>query len=724
MKSKQRRPLASPAAAASIILCLVLILFTGLPASGQPPATDKSLVTDTYHGVEVSEEYRWLESFSNSKVKEWSGTQNAYTRGILDNVADRPAIREYLSELMGGESTDYYYLQYENGVLFAFKFQPPKEQPLLITLASPFDLSTEKVILDVNERNPEGTTSIDFYVPSPDASLVAVSLSEHGSEKGTVHVFEVATGNELDDIVPGVNGPTAGGDVAWSADGSGFFYTRYPQPGERPEEDLSFYHQVYYHTMGTLAEEDTYAIGEEFPRIAENQLDASDDGQYILVTVANGDGGQYAHYLLGPQGTWTQITRFEDLIPTVRFGLDNSLYLLSHKGTPKGCILHLPAGETDLSKAKTLVAESEVSIQRFLPTERYLALVDLDGGPNRLRVHYYSEGYQEQIDIGPITSISGLLYAGGDTFLMRRASYTEPPGWQLVRPGDRPVWSGTKLYKSSPADFSDVEVVREFATSKDGTKVPLNIVRLKGTKLDSNNPTILYGYGGYGISLSPRFDATLRLWLDQGGVYAVANLRGGGEYGEEWHLAGNLTRKQNVFDDFTACAEYLIETGYTNPSRLVIKGGSNGGLLMGAAFTQHPELYAAVVSSVGIYDMLRVELDPNGEFNVTEFGTVKNPDHFRALYAYSPYHSVKNATAYPSVLFLTGEHDGRVNPAQSRKMVACMQAATSSGKPILLRTSAKTGHGGGTALSLRIEKESDVYAFILDQLGMRFKHDK
>jgi prolyl oligopeptidase len=724
MKSKQRRPLASLAAAASIILCLVLILFTGLPASDQPPATDKSLVTDTYHEVEVSEEYRWLESFTNSKVKEWNSAQNAYARGILDNVADRPAIREYLSELMGGESTDYYYLQYENGVLFAFKFQPPKEQPLLITLASPFDLSTEKVILDVNERNPEGTTSIDFYVPSPDASLVAVSLSEHGSEKGTVHVFELATGTELPDVIPGVNGPTAGGDVAWSADGSGFFYTRYPQPGERPEEDLSFYHQVYYHTMGTLAEEDTYAIGEEFPRIAENQLDASDDGQYILVAVANGDGGEYAHYLLGPQGTWTQITRFEDLIPTVSFGPDNSLYLLSHKGTPKGSILHLPEGETDLSKATTLIEESEVTIQRFLPTERYLALVDLDGGPNRLRVHYYSEGYQEQIDIGPITSISGLLYAGGDTFLMRRASYTEPPGWQLVRPGDRPVWSGTKLYKSSPADFSDVEVVREFATSKDGTKVPLNIVCLKGTKLDSNNPTILYGYGGYGISLSPRFDATLRLWLDQGGVYAVANLRGGGEYGEEWHLAGNLTRKQNVFDDFTACAEYLIETGYTNPSRLVIKGGSNGGLLMGAAFTQHPELYAAVVSSVGIYDMLRVELDPNGEFNVTEFGTVKNPDNFRALYAYSPYHNVKNGAAYPSVLFLTGEHDGRVNPAQSRKMVACMQAATSSGKPILLRTSAKTGHGGGTALSLRIEKESDVYAFILDQLGMRFKHDK
>ncbi|MCK4373643.1 MAG: S9 family peptidase, partial [candidate division Zixibacteria bacterium] len=326
--------------------------------------------------------------------------------------------------------------------------------------------------------------------------------------------------------------------------------------------------------------------------------------------------------------------------------------------------------------------------------------------------------------IGPITSISGLLYAGGDTFLMRRSGYTEPPGWYIVRPGDAPVWSRTSLYKTSPADFSDVEVVREFATSKDGTKVPLNIIRLKGTRLDGNNPTILNGYGGYGISLSPRFDATLRLWLDQGGIYVVANLRGGGEYGEEWHLAGNLTNKQNVFDDFAACAEYLISSGYTNSSKLVIKGGSNGGLLMGAAFTQHPELFRAVVSSVGIYDMLRVELDPNGVFNVTEFGTVKNPDHFRALYAYSPYHNVKEGAVYPSILFLTGDHDGRVNPAQSRKMTARLQAATGSGNPIMLRTSSKTGHGGGTALSEKIELQTDIYAFILDQLGLKFKHDR
>jgi prolyl oligopeptidase len=224
--------------------------------------------------------------------------------------------------------------------------------------------------------------------------------------------------------------------------------------------------------------------------------------------------------------------------------------------------------------------------------------------------------------------------------------------------------------------------------------------------------------------MTPGFDPSLRLWLDQGGVYAIANLRGGGEYGEEWHLAGNLTKKQNVFDDFAACAQWLIDNRYTSSSRLCIKGGSNGGLLMGAAVTQHPELFAACVSSVGIYDMLRVELDPNGEFNVTEFGTVKNPEHFKALRAYSPYHNVKENTPYPAILFITGDHDGRVNPLQSRKMTAFLQSASNSGKPVLLRTSARAGHGGGTALKDMIERETDAWSFIVEQLGVDFHYDK
>jgi prolyl oligopeptidase len=256
------------------------------------------------------------------------------------------------------------------------------------------------------------------------------------------------------------------------------------------------------------------------------------------------------------------------------------------------------------------------------------------------------------------------------------------------------------------------------AVSKDGTQVPLNILRRKGTLLDGKNPTILYGYGGYGLNMTPGFSTTRRVWLEHGGVYVIANLRGGGEFGEDWHLAGNLTKKQNVFDDFIAAAETLIAKGYTQPARLAIQGGSNGGLLMGAALTQRPELFRAVHSAVGIYDMLRIELDPNGAFNITEFGSVKDRAQFNALYAYSPYHRVKDGTAYPAVLMTTGDNDGRVNPAQSRKMIARLQAADPAGRPILLRTSAASGHGQGSSLSEIIQLQTDTFAFLFQQLGV------
>jgi prolyl oligopeptidase len=272
------------------------------------------------------------------------------------------------------------------------------------------------------------------------------------------------------------------------------------------------------------------------------------------------------------------------------------------------------------------------------------------------------------------------------------------------------------MFVTSEASFNDTEVVREFAVSRDGTKVPLNIIRRKGTRLDGRNPTILYGYGGFGVPMTPGFNPARRVWLDRGGVYVVANIRGGGEYGEAWHTAGNLTRKQNVFDDFIAAAEYLVKSGYTQPAKLGIMGGSNGGLLMGAAFTQRPELFRAVVSTVGVYDMLRVELDPNGAFNTTEFGTVKDKAQFEALYAYSPYRNVRDGTDYPAILMMTGDNDGRVNPAHSRKMIARLQQADPSGKPILLLTSASSGHGIGTALSERIEQTVDQYGFLVDQL--------
>jgi prolyl oligopeptidase len=278
------------------------------------------------------------------------------------------------------------------------------------------------------------------------------------------------------------------------------------------------------------------------------------------------------------------------------------------------------------------------------------------------------------------------------------------------------------LVTTSPVDLSNVEVLRELAVSSDGTEVPVNIVRRVGTPDDGSSPTLLTGYGGYGINFEPRFTPVIQLWLERGGVFAVANIRGGGEFGEGWHRDGMLTRKQNVFDDFAAAMQHLIDRGTTSPERLAIRGGSNGGLLMGAMITQHPELCRAVVASVGIYDMLRVELSPNGAFNIPEFGTVSDPEQFRALHAYSPYHAVADRTAYPAVLFMTGENDLRVDPMQSRKMTARLQAANSSGSAIVLRTSGNTGHGGATPLSAKIEELTDIYAFLVHELGASAEH--
>ncbi|KPK72478.1 peptidase S9 [candidate division WOR_3 bacterium SM23_60] len=685
----------------------------------QLPNTPVITVANTYHGVEVVDKYQWLENADDPKVVQWSKAQSDYTRWVLDNIPVREVIAKRLHELYNQSSPQYYQFQYQDGMLFALKDQPPLDQPLLIKMDSPHDLSTEQVILDLNQLDPTGLTSIDFYVVSPDARLVAVSLSKGGAEDGDVHIYDVATGNKLSDIIPRVNGPTAGGDVAWTADGFGFYYTRYPRDSERPVEDIRFYQQVYFHRLGTSTEEDTYAIGKEFPRIAEIEFETSPDATHILAIVANGDGGEYAHFLLGSSKRWVQITRFSDLINKAKFGPDNALYFLSNKNTSNGKILHLHPGQTDLSYASTIVTESDAVIQSFHPTATKIYVRELVGGPSQIRIIDLADGSHEFVPLMPVSSVWDIVTLGEDKILFKNSNYLEPPICFTYEPSNqKPVRSA--LHFTSPADFSDCEVLREYAISKDGTRVPMNIIRRKGTTLNGKNPTILTGYGGYGISQVPGYDRVLSIWLDNGGVYAEANIRGGGEFGEDWHKAGNLTSKQNVFDDFAACAQYLIDTGYTNPAKLAIKGGSNGGLLVSAVMTQHPELFRAVVCHKGVHDMLRVELDPNGEFNITEFGTVKNPDHFRALYAYSPYHNVVDGTYYPDVLLTADENDGRVNPSNSRKMTARLQAATSSKGHVLLRMSSGSGHGMGDALSQRIALQADTYAFIFDRLGVEF----
>ena len=679
------------------------------------PTTPKKQVTDEYYGIQVQDDFRWLEAAEDPAVRDWIESQNVYTQSILERYPNRQSLYERLKFLYS-DTTMYFAAQYVKGKLFTLKWQPPRQQPFLVSLESPYDLETERLVFDPNEYDPSGNTAIDFYSPSLDGQLVAISLSEGGSEDGSLYLFEVETGIQLPDLISRVNYPTAGGSVAWNADSSGFYYTRYPRQGERPEEDMFFYQQVYFHYLGKPVENDSYVIGEEFPRIAEIELHTTDDAEYLLALVRNGDGGEIAHYLMGPERQWRQVTEFKDEVQEAALGPDGYLYLLSRKGAPRGQILRLPLVDPNLSNAETIVPQRTGAIESFSPTQDLLYIVELDGGPSKLCVFNHQGEELPSVPIEPISSIWQIVRLEGDEILFRSMSFITPTTWYHYSPQTRET-KRTALYFPPPEDFDDCEVVREFATSTDGTRVPINIIRPKGTHLDGKNPTLLTGYGGYGISLTPYFTIRRRVWFDKGGIIAVANLRGGGEYGEEWHRAGYLTNKQNVFDDFLACARHLIERKYTSPEKLCVEGGSNGGLLMGAALTQQPELFRVVISRVGIYDMLRVELDPNGEFNVTEFGTVDNPQHFEVLYDYSPYHRVTNGIPYPAVMLTTGEHDGRVNPYHSLKMAARLQEATASEHPVLLRVST-AGHGIGTSLEEVIAEETDIYAFLFEQLGL------
>jgi prolyl oligopeptidase len=697
-------------------------------------------VSDTYHGTTVVDDYRWLEDGKNPEVQAWSDAQNTFARGQLGAFPSRAALEARVSALLSSASPSHFGLQRAHDRLFALKDQPPRPQPLLVVLRSADDPGSEHVVLDPNKLDARGGTTIDWYAPSPDGKLVAVSLSKGGSESGDVHVYEVEGGKEREkDAITRVHGGTAGGSLLWRKDGKGFWYTRYPRQGERAAEDLDFFQEVWFHELGG-ATPDRRSLTESIPRIAECELvETSEDGRYALLEVKNGDGGEAAFFLLdttkkagkGAAGDpWVRVARFEDHVVGATLGKDGGLWLRSLANAPRGQLLRLDPARPELARAKVVVPEGDGVIHSFAVTRSRIYVVDLLGGPHRVRALTLAGQPAEPFDLPGVASVRGLLPLDNDELLVRVQTYTEPPAWwhwSLKKKEAKPTKSAamfkfrkTALAQTSQADFSEIEVSRESAVSKDGTRIPLSLLRRKGTKLNGQNPTVLYGYGGYGLSLTPRFAPRWLPWLEQGGVVAIANLRGGGEMGESWHEAGKLTKKQTVFDDFFACARWLTDQKWTSSSRLAIEGGSNGGLLMGAALTQHPERFAAVVSHVGIYDMLRVETTPNGAFNVTEFGTVKDPAQFAALLAYSPLHRVKDGTSYPPVLFLTGQNDPRVDPYNSRKMTARLQAADPGGS-VLLRTSADTGHGMGTPLGAQIQEEVDVFSFLFTRLHVAYQ---
>lgn len=690
------------------------------------PRSSVHVVSDSYGEIKVDDPYRWLEDQTDQKVHKWSQAQDSRTRRYLDKLPSRKPIFDSLMKQIAATSSSYYGLQVVGDKIFAHFNQPPKQQPLIAVLDNSADPAKARVVLDPNLINPKGTTAVDWFVPSPKGDIIAVSMSDNGSEDGSLHLFNVATGKPIDTVIPRVQYPTGGGSLAWRADGSGFWYTRYPGPEEGAERS-HFFQQIYFHKIGDAPAKDAYVLGKDFPKVAEIALQSYPESGKVIAAVANGDGGEFAHYVLSEGGGIQQVTRFEDQISVATIGADNALYLVSRKDAPRGKLLKLALTDLELSHAKTIVPQSDAVIQGggefggspVVITKTSIYVRELVGGPSRVAIFDLDGIPRSELPLPSVAAVDEVEALSDGSLLYSVATYLQPRYYARYDEATAKS-AATLLVQTSPVKFDDTEVVREFATSKDGTKVPLNIVRRKGVKLDGNNPVLLNGYGGYGVNMTPSFlGANTRLWLDAGGIFVVANLRGGGEFGEEWHSQGALTNKQNVFDDFIASAQYLIAQNYTTKEHLAIIGGSNGGLLMGAAFTQHPELFRAVVSQVGIYDMLRVELDPNGAFNVTEFGSVKDPAQFKALMAYSPYHHVVGGTAYPAIFMATGETDGRVNPAHSRKMIARLQAATSSAYPVLLSINSHAGHGIGSSLTIRVNQSADTYGFLFDQLGMK-----
>jgi prolyl oligopeptidase len=684
------------------------------PSEPQPPATKTGDAADTYHGVTVRDPYRWLEG-DGSDVAAWSAAQNAYARDILDALPDVAALRRELHDIIAAPITTYRGFESAGGKLFAFRKLADHEQPDLVVITDPTRADSVHLVLDPTANGGTAQQTIDWFVPSPDGSKLAVSISQGGSEHGDLHIVDLA-GTDLEPAIPNVQQGTGGGAVAWTPDGKGLYYTRYPKPGERPDSELAFWLQIYFHQLGTPAGRDRYELGKDFPKIAEVLLDSDRRGR-VIASVQLGDGGTFRHYLRDARG-WRQLDDWSDGITFAGFGPTDDLYLVSQHDAPHGKVLRLAGDARSAAAAKQVIAEGTETIiapydihDLLVTRDRILATYQL-GGPSELRAFTLAGAPAKSPQLPAVSSVS-FPVPWRDGVLIASSSYTTPRTISQVDLATGAMTTLAPLSPAPPVDLSTFVVTREVATSKDGTKIPLDIIWPAHAPHDGSTPCVITGYGGYAISRTPSFLATWAPVLTRGVCVVDVNLRGGKEFGEAWHQAGALVHKQNVFDDFAAALQYLIANRYTSAQHLGIIGGSNGGLLMGAMITQHPDLMAVVVSSVGIYDMVRTELSPNGAYNAMEYGSTADPDQFAALYAYSPYHHVVAGTRYPAILMTTGANDPRVSPWQSRKMIAALQAARAGDAPILLRTSDKAGHGMGSSMTEQIELLAHEQAFLL-----------
>jgi prolyl oligopeptidase len=652
-----------------------------------PPAM-KRPITDEYHGVKVVDDYRWLEDGRSAETEKWVAAENAYSLHYFQRAPAWNLVLHDIKNPKEKQGAIRYNLDFRAGRLFYLQLDRTVQQQAVLmtstTLGTPGSApANARVLLDPSMLDATGHTSIDWYMPSLDGSLIAVGLAVGGSEREALTVFDTATGKQVGPAFVAMGFHGGRRSLAWLPGNKGFLYGGYdPAVAAAAQSTVLRNQKVFEHILGTSQTEDHVVVEKGLTELAQIALDTDPTGKWIVASAEDGDGGKYANFLRMPDGSWRQVSTYSDEIVAITPGTaeEDALYLTSLKDAPRGKILELSVKNPSLAQAKTIIPEGTASIEhdapesdshRVLVTKDRLYVTTIDGGPNRLQVYDHKGRPLREVPLPPGSGVSEVAPLGPETLAIQVSGFLAPAAYLTYHPGPNAQLEATALSQTASEIVSGYVVDRMFATSKDGTRIPMNIIHRRGSAMDGTVPTLVYGYGGYGISQSPQFVGGIYWtpWLQQGYTLVITNIRGGAEYGESWHLAGNLTRKQNVFDDFSACAQYLIDKHWSSSAHMAALGGSNGGLLMGAEITQHPEQFRAVVSEVGIYDMLRVELDPNGQFNTTEFGTVKDAAQFQALYAYSPYHHVVDGRKYPAILMETGDNDPRVNPAQSRKLL-------------------------------------------------------
>jgi len=683
-----------------------------MKTNSYPPAK-KGTQVDDYHGVKVADPYRWLEDLDSTDTRNWVDAENKLTFGFLEAIPARSAIKDRITKLWNYEK---YSVPFKEGQRYFYSRNSGLQNQSVLYTVTSLD-GQPQLVLDPNTLSADGTVALSGMQVSNDGNLLAYSLSASGSDWQEWKVRDVETGKDRSDDLKWVKFS----GVSWMRDDSGFFYSRYDEPKGDSLKATNYFQKVYFHKLGTAQSEDQLVYERPDQKDWLFGGSVTEDGNYLIITVYQGTDTKTRVYYKRLKNSDKSVIRLLD-------DFDASYTFIGNEGTrfwfqtdlksPRGKIIEIDIMKPARENWKVVVPESKESLQTATLVSHHFILNYLKDAYTQVRIHDPSGKLVNEVQFPGIGSADG--FGGKSTDTETFYSFTGFTTPTTIYRYDTTTGKSS-VFRQPKVDFNpgDFETKQVFYTSKDGTSVPMFITHKKGLKLDGNNPTYLYGYGGFNVSLSPAFSVGNLVWMEMGGVYAQPNLRGGGEYGEDWHQGGMKLKKQNVFDDFIAAAEWLIKNKYTSTPKLSIGGGSNGGLLVGAAMTQRPELFGAAVPAVGVMDMLRFQTFTIGWAWVSDYGSSENPEDFKALYAYSPLHNIKPGTSYPATLVTTADHDDRVWPGHSFKFAATLQAAQAGSAPVLIRIETKAGHGAGKPTSKTIEEIADRWAFLVKTLEMK-----